>query len=83
MTEIFEAIEMEKEIASIFISDQTGKLMYSTNGKFKNEYIINVLPEFPNNEKGLNWIAKDGQIITQIPIYATAGKNWNRIHYYN
>lgn len=74
MFEIFEILEMEDEIEGLLLYDRKGRIIYATNTKFKNAFITTVLPEWQFEGEGLNWIAKDGKIITGIPIYSTYGR---------
>jgi hypothetical protein len=71
--EIFAALELEDEVESFILCDRKGKIVYSTNAKFKNDSIFRVFPDFQPNDSIRNWITEN-KVITQIPIYATFGR---------
>lgn len=72
--ELFEALVEEKEIAEILVCNRQGKIIYTSNSKFKQRIIQSVLPGIRMEQDFLEHFEVGDKWLTTIPIYHTYGR---------
>lgn len=67
--ELLNIIEEEDSVLGILVCDKAGTIAYSTDKKYKNHQINDLLPSIKIENPQLHWSLYEDQIITDLPLF--------------